>query len=435
MFVIERIKIEGVRNLHAAISGKDVDFVYLMSSISSLSAAWSKGMVDYAIANAFMNGFAANHSSDKTKWISCNWCMWKNIGMGKMAGLLTNESIPSLNVNEALDLFDHSLNAVHSNIIAANVQIKEEFSFYYSKKIEKKIDEPLIGVKEVINSFPILSVSNTSVYDFIKELVAEATELPLEKINDNDSFTNLGLDSLNAIDIIKKIEEKFGLQLHPTLLFEHDSISALSAFLSIGKFMPPASQTIDTEIELTSLPLLPAQKTFYANQVFYPESPCNSLVRLDYEKQFDLNLLKNCWITVVQNNESLRCSFKMKDEGPVQYINKIAGQNIDHYQINDKSNHGEQLKSLEDKIIKKVYWLDQPPLFNLCLIDYPSPRSSIIFCVHHIISDAWSMSLILKELMYMYEQEKNGKPETSIKDRAYSYNMFSIISMRLIMTT
>ncbi|MEP6596933.1 MAG: amino acid adenylation domain-containing protein, partial [Ginsengibacter sp.] len=337
--------------------------------------------------------------------------------MGKRTGLSSIESIPSLNVGEALKLFDSSLNVNESNIVASDVQLIKQFSFSWIQQSEKKIAEPIIKVKGLMHSSSTSSVSNTSVYDFIKELVAEATDMPIDEMNDNDSFTNMGLDSLNAIDIIKKIEEKYELQLHPTLLFEHDSISALSSYLLKEKLHLAASEAIGTTIKIKILPLLPAQKTFYANQIFYHDAPCNSLVRLDYEKHFDFNLLQQCWNKVVQINESLRCSFRMCDEGPLQYIENIKNQKIEQYNIDDKSDPLKQLNFLENTIINKVYRLDQSPLFNLCLINYPSARTSIILCVHHIISDAWSMSLILKELMYLYEQEQNGTKNTFIKDQ------------------
>ena len=50
-------------------------------------------------------------------------------------------------------------------------------------------------------------------------------------INPNDSFQELGLDSIGAVSLVKEIETKYDIKLYPTVFFEYRTISLLSDYL------------------------------------------------------------------------------------------------------------------------------------------------------------------------------------------------------------
>ncbi len=73
-------KVKGTLNLNAALSGIDLDFFLLFSSISSLIAP--VGQVDYAAANAFEDAFSQMmHSLGRKNVMAINWGRWRDVGL------------------------------------------------------------------------------------------------------------------------------------------------------------------------------------------------------------------------------------------------------------------------------------------------------------------------------------------------------------------
>ena len=77
-------KIHGTVVLDTLFGGDDLDFMVLFSSTSSIIAP--AGQVDYVAANAFLDAFACSKSSnEKTRVVSVNWGIWKDIGIAARA--------------------------------------------------------------------------------------------------------------------------------------------------------------------------------------------------------------------------------------------------------------------------------------------------------------------------------------------------------------
>jgi acyl carrier protein len=65
---------------------------------------------------------------------------------------------------------------------------------------------------------------------FLSEIAAQ-TERPVSEIDPEQPFAALGLDSTVIISLTGEMEDKWGLELDPTLVFEYPSISRLLSYL------------------------------------------------------------------------------------------------------------------------------------------------------------------------------------------------------------
>ncbi len=66
----------------------------------------------------------------------------------------------------------------------------------------------------------------------LTEMVADALYLDCAGIDEETSFTELGLDSILAVELVKKINERFGIDLRATRLYDYTNIRDLSAYLA-----------------------------------------------------------------------------------------------------------------------------------------------------------------------------------------------------------
>ncbi|MGS2798364.1 SDR family NAD(P)-dependent oxidoreductase [Bacillus velezensis] len=66
---------------------------------------------------------------------------------------------------------------------------------------------------------------------YLKELLAARLNKPVQEIDPDIGYYEMGLDSPGLLDMVKEIEQKIGTQLLPTLLFEYTTIAELAGYL------------------------------------------------------------------------------------------------------------------------------------------------------------------------------------------------------------
>ncbi|GIQ67177.1 type I polyketide synthase [Xylanibacillus composti] len=68
--------------------------------------------------------------------------------------------------------------------------------------------------------------------DWMRNLLAAWTGIPLAEMSPNQSFSSLGLGSVQVVEMIAEIGHAFDLSLPPSLAFEYPTISSLAEYLS-----------------------------------------------------------------------------------------------------------------------------------------------------------------------------------------------------------
>ncbi|MCB0207829.1 MAG: SDR family NAD(P)-dependent oxidoreductase, partial [Anaerolineae bacterium] len=67
---------------------------------------------------------------------------------------------------------------------------------------------------------------------YLARKLAQLLAVEAHEINTNENFMDLGVDSTQLIALVRDIEAEIGIELYPTLLFEHQNADALSMFMA-----------------------------------------------------------------------------------------------------------------------------------------------------------------------------------------------------------
>ncbi|MGA8164525.1 MAG: SDR family NAD(P)-dependent oxidoreductase, partial [Waddliaceae bacterium] len=98
---------------------------------------------------------------------------------------------------------------------------------------EKK--NPSTAIEEPLLKKAVLSLNREHVLDKIQQLimrtVSKFMKLKIEDLDVNAKLSDYGFDSITLSGFVDKLNEKFDLELTPTILFEHPSISSLANYL------------------------------------------------------------------------------------------------------------------------------------------------------------------------------------------------------------
>jgi len=115
-------------------------------------------------------------------------------------------------------------------------------------------------------------------------------------------------------------------------------------------------------------------------------------------------------IKIIERHESLRTQFDLINGEVMQKILDVVICPLKHMDLSFCDKHEKQKR--RDEIFKEIAFkpfdLSYAPLFNVTLINLGDNKFDLIFNIHHIISDGWSMEIMKKEFFQFYNHIRHG---------------------------
>ncbi|WP_460095607.1 amino acid adenylation domain-containing protein [Pseudomonas sp. H3_E03] len=231
--------------------------------------------------------------------------------------------------------------------------------------------------------------------------------LKVERVGLSDNFFELGGHSLLATQMVSRIRQALGLNLQLRQLFENASLEACVAALVDGDEARPASIPRLARDE-ARLPLSYAQQRQWFLWQMEPDSAAYHIpAALRIQGDLDLEALQQSFATLVQRHESLRTTFVQVDEQAFQVI---------HEQMNPMviprilDGGHEQIQAFVRQQIAEPFDLQNGPLLRVGLLRVAADEHVLVLTQHHIVSDGWSMQLLVQELIQGYAACSQGEP-------------------------
>ncbi|SCW99585.1 MULTISPECIES: condensation domain-containing protein, partial [unclassified Pseudomonas] len=230
--------------------------------------------------------------------------------------------------------------------------------------------------------------------------------LKVERVGLRDNFFELGGHSLLATQMVSRIRQALGLNLQLRQLFENASLEACVAALVDSDVARPAS--------IPRLSRDPAQRPLsYAQQRQWflwqmePHSAAYHIpAALRIQGALDLEALQRSFAALVQRHESLRTTFVQVDEQAFQVIHGQMNPVVIP-QILDGGN--EQIQAFVRQQIAQPFDLQNGPLLRVGLLRVAADEHVLVLTQHHIVSDGWSMQLLVQELIQGYAAYSQGE--------------------------
>ena len=106
----------------------------------------------------------------------------------------------------------------------------------------------------------------------------------------------------------------------------------------------------------------------------------------------------------IDRHESLRTAFMLVDDEPVQVIAGSHDFSLEHDKVTSEATFKKEIKRIESIFNSHVFDLEKAPLFRVKLVRITEDTAVLMFNIHHLISDGWSMGVLIQELMATYQQ-------------------------------
>jgi amino acid adenylation domain-containing protein len=252
-----------------------------------------------------------------------------------------------------------------------------------------------------------------------EELVAGVWRqvLKLERVGVHDSFFELGGHSLLATQVVARLREAFGTDIPLRLVFESPNLAALAAAAELtarethGTAMPaivPAPR--DGELPLS----FAQQRLWFLDQLEPGSALYNNPTAIRLTGALDAAALERTLAEIVRRHEALRTTFGAAEGRPVQVIAAESPEPVLHHvdltALPSESREAEamRLAALE---ARRPFDLAGGPLFRVTLYRLGETDHLAMLVMHHIVSDGWSMGVMVREIAALYSAFAGGRAE------------------------
>ncbi len=243
------------------------------------------------------------------------------------------------------------------------------------------------------------------------------TILGRHSIGINDNFFELGGHSLSATQLASRIRDAFQVDLPLKDIFAYPTIKVLAELITNEKLSGAAVQipSIGTQTRTGEIPLsFSQQRLWFLDQLSPGNLFYNIPIVLKLNGSLDFSILTWCINQIIHRHEVLRTTYHTSNGKPVQIIHQSMNVDIPIVDLT-KSNPISDPKMVEEMILAEInlpFDLSKGPLIRTKVIKTGESDYYFICTMHHIITDAWSITIMIKELVHLYQAYQFTKDET-----------------------
>ncbi len=236
--------------------------------------------------------------------------------------------------------------------------------------------------------------------------------LKIDNIGINDDFFDLGGHSLLAIRAVSSIRDAFGVDITFQTLFENPTIKSLSNVLTAAK-SSGTDQWIERRQPSGTAPLSFAQEQLWFLEHLAPGSPVYNISDvIGFHGKYAAEAMRGAIKELVRRHEILRTAFSHSTGQPLQVISHemaLPLAELDLSGLSEQEREREWTRVVREEG-RKPFDLSRAPLLRVTMIHLSAHEHRLLFTIHHILADEWSMEMVHRELKQLYEAFSQGRP-------------------------
>jgi amino acid adenylation domain-containing protein len=247
-----------------------------------------------------------------------------------------------------------------------------------------------------------------------EELLAGIWEQVLKRprVSVHDKFFNLGGHSLMATQVVSRIRDTFGVELPLRALFEEPTVAGLTRRINALQ---------NQSAELSAPPLVPVprgvhmplsfaqQRLWLLDQLGARDGAYTMSSTIQLAGVLIVPALEYAFTQLLARHESLRTVFVV-DDTPYQIVHDPIAVSLTPIEIgpgSDEDRESETMRRVSEDVAVP-FDLSSGPLVRIRLYRLKPDLHILSVMVHHIVSDAWSMGVLVREIQHVYEAYVSG---------------------------
>lgn len=238
--------------------------------------------------------------------------------------------------------------------------------------------------------------------------------LGVERVGGEDDFFALGGHSLSAARVAARLRKRLAIDCPVRQLFEHPTVAGLaSALAGEAQGAQSAAGGAIRPLARDGAPLhasFAQQRMWFIDHMMPGNTAYNLTSVVNFQPPLDREALSGALNALVRRHEALRTVFRAVGGEPVQVVMPLTRIDMETLDLSfvPASGISAELDELVADQLQKAFDLGVGPLFRATLADFGVNGSALVLAMHHIISDAWSLKVIDRDLHALYDAFTDG---------------------------
>ncbi|MFW0788914.1 amino acid adenylation domain-containing protein [Gordonia sp. CPCC 205333] len=306
--------------------------------------------------------------------------------------------VPGAIVNNT-DLVDYIATHLPEFLVPRAIKIVDEFARTPIGKIDRKQLPPID-----FTSTDAFVAPRTQLEAVVADIFAQV--LGLDTVSVNESFFDLGGNSLSATKVTARIAAAVDREVPVAALFEAETVARLAEYIS-GLMAGHPSVPLGPRPRAEVVPLAGVQRGMWLLNRADPASPAyNVALALRLTGDLRVDALAEAIGDLVRRHETLRTSYPMINGEPVQVISPADAVLAD-LDVAPVTVEGDMNAAIM-AVTGQGFDVTEAAPVRLALLDVADDDHVLVFVVHHISADGSSMAPLARDLMIAYAARSAG---------------------------
>ncbi|MFE6923437.1 amino acid adenylation domain-containing protein [Nocardia sp. NPDC057663] len=290
-----------------------------------------------------------------------------------------------------------------SYMVPSALVVLDELPLSANGKVDRNaLPEPALGVRLTTGA----AAPQTRLECSLAEIFTEVLALDGTAIGVEDSFFDLGGNSLVAARAVARINATLDANLTIRELFETSTIAALAGYLSTHRSEVSTPKLV-VAVRPERVPLsLAQQRLWILNRFAEHAAAYNMPLALRLTGRLDLDALRAGLRDVLDRHESLRTSFPAGPDGAYQLIHPAAAVEP---ALEPVDVIAADLAALVAEVTGRGFDLRTETPLRVALYRVGADDHVLLVVLHHICGDGWSVAPLARDLMVAVAARAEGR--------------------------
>ena len=232
--------------------------------------------------------------------------------------------------------------------------------------------------------------------------------LGLERIGIHENFFEIGGHSLLAIRLVSRLRKELGVEVNIRTLFSHPTIASLSKYI-FGNNISRSLTPIEVRERPVNIPLSYSQERLWFINKLEGSVAYHVPAAMRLKGKLDVNGLENAIRQVVNRHEILRTIYQ-EENNKVSQVIQPKDQWVLSISEGQQFDSEASLQVHMNAIISKPFGLESDHMIRAEVICIAEDEYLLVFVMHHIASDGWSIPILIREVAELYNAEAEERP-------------------------
>ena len=243
----------------------------------------------------------------------------------------------------------------------------------------------------------------------------------------HDNFFELGGHSLKALQVVSRLHSQLDVKIGLSDLFQAPTVAGLAE--AARRAAPGAYVQISLAPAAAHYAVSPAQRRLWVLDRMEALGAAYNIPALTLlDGALHIDALRQALTALVDRHEALRTTFMEVDGEPRQRIHQSAADIGFRLEVTDLREAANPIRRARTRALREIeipFDLGRAPLLRARLYHLAEQRYLFLLTMHHIVSDGWSMDVLVRELLALYqafaEGNANPLPPLRIQYKDYAH--------------